>query len=236
MPKDSNLAILFFSRSAKTEGINKSFVRDSKKQNMQLARSLIKHTRDQIHRSGFPVFEINEKLQTGSSFGERIENAFKSIFDKGFTYVIAVGNDTPQLRHAHLIQAAGSLLSAESDIVLGPAKDGGTWLMGYSREAFHHHSLQELPWKSPSLLSAILEISGEQFSISQLERFSDIDNYTSLKSFIKTNKFVTSLLTLIHLIRGILASLSFKLNREFTDALSYKFYSSLLLRAPPFSV
>lgn len=236
MPKDSNLAILFFSRSAKTEGIKKNFIRDSKQKNTQLARSLIKHTRDQIQQSGFPVFEINEKLQTGSSFGERIENAFKNIFDKGFNYVIAVGNDTPQLRHAHLITAADRLLSAENDIVLGPAKDGGTWLMGYSREAFNRHSLQELPWKSPSLLSAILEISGKQFSISLLERFSDIDNYTSLESFVERNKFVAFLLKLIRYIRGILASLYTNLNWVFADTHTYNLYSSPLLRAPPFNV
>jgi len=236
MPKDSNLAILFFSRSAKTEGIKKNFIRDSKQKNTQLARSLIKHTRDQIHRSGFPVFEINEKLQTGNSFGERIENAFKSIFDKGFNYVIAVGNDTPRLRHAHLITAAERLLSAESDIVLGPAKDGGTWLMGYSREAFNHHSLQELPWKSPSLLNAILEISGEQFSISQLECFADIDNYTSLESFIKRNKFVAFLLKLIRHIRSILASIYNKLNWVFANTHTCNLHSSPLLRAPPLTV
>lgn len=236
MPKDSNLAILFFSRSAKTEGLNKSFVRDSKQQNMKLARSLINHTRDQIHRSGFPVFEIDEKVQTGSSFGERIENAFKSIFDKGFKYVIAVGNDTPQLRRTHLIKAADRLLSGESDIVLGPAKDGGTWLMGYSLEAFNHHSLQELPWKSPLLLSAILEISEDAFSISQLECFADIDNYSSLKLFIEGNKFVAFLLKLIRYIRGILASLYYKINRVFAYTHSYNLYSSPLLRAPPHSV
>ncbi len=236
MLKDSNLAILFFSRSAEAEGTHKSFTRDSEQKNRQLAHSLIKHTRDQIHRSGFPFFEIDETLQTGTSFGERIENAFKSIFDKGFNYVIAVGNDTPQLSHTHLKKAADRLLSEDSDIVLGPAKDGGTWLMGYSLEAFNHHSLHQLPWESPLLLSAILEVWGDEFLICQLEYFSDIDNYVSLKSFIKKNKSVTFLLKLIRLIRGILASIYYKSNRVFTKALSYNLYSTPLLRAPPLSV
>ncbi len=45
--------------------------------------------------------------------------------------VILLGADTPALSAAHLIEAAAAL--ARADAVIGPAEDGGYWLLGLSR-------------------------------------------------------------------------------------------------------
>lgn len=239
MPKkNSNVAILFFTRSAEAEGMHKQFVNDTNRgKNVGLARSLIGHTRQQLSQMDLPVCEINEKNQKGSSFGERFANAFSEVFQKGYQYVIAVGNDTPELQPSHLNKARELLTEGKAQIVLGPAKDGGTWLMGYYREAFDHRSFQQLPWNSSRLLQTILERAGKEVAISQLEVFSDIDNYKALSDFVNQSQFTSSsILLIVRLILDILSA-------DPTESTSSTFLtpnspaqSSLFLRAPPLVV
>lgn len=236
--KDSKVAILFFSRSAEAEGMRKQFVNDTnRRKNVGVARSLIEHTRRQLSQTGLPVYEINEKFQQGASFGERFANAFSNIFEKGYRYVIAVGNDTPELTTSHLNEARQLLTEGQSQIVLGPANDGGTWLMGYHREAFDHRSFRRLPWNSGGLLQTILERAGNEVSISQLETFADIDDFRTLICFVNQYKFSnSSLLLLTGLILNILSVGTINsAPPAFLDpgSLAYSFPS---LRAPPLIV
>ncbi|MFH5833297.1 DUF2064 domain-containing protein [Halalkalibaculum sp. DA3122] len=232
---DINVAVLFFTRSAEAEGGCKRFAGDNcDRRHVHIASSLIEHTRRQIRRTGLPVVEIDEKMQKGGSFGERFAHAFEQVFNAGYEHVIAVGNDTPQLKAAHISEAARRLAAGTDDIVLGPAEDGGTWLMGYSREAFEADSFQELPWRTPRLFDTILEQSSDQLSIARLESYADIDNHASLVSFIGNAQFLQPLFHLIHLIRGILAGYSDQFKQECLQTPTSPASSSLLLRAPPF--
>ncbi|MGD8427069.1 MAG: DUF2064 domain-containing protein [Balneolaceae bacterium] len=235
MPKNpGNIALLFFSRSARKEGIYKQFTSgyDSQK-DTQIAKALIQHTHQQIADSGLPCFVYNEENQEGTSFGERFTNAFKSIFEQGFDYVISVGNDTPALKTAHLIDAARQLKSGTSDIVLGPAADGGTWLMGYSRDAFEGSSFLQLPWNSAGLLEAILGETERLFSISLLETLGDIDDAASLRSFIRAFYVDRSLFNLVQVLRSVISANTIffvNLNRSYISGCIFKIY---LRRAPP---
>jgi len=236
--KDSKVAILFFSRSAEAEGMRKQFVNDTnRKKNVGVARSLIGHTRKQLRQTNIPVYEINETHQKGTSFGERFANAFAEVFEKGYRYVIAVGNDTPELTAKHLNEAQQLLTGGQAQIVLGPAQDGGTWLMGYHRQAFDHRSFQRLPWKSPRLLHVILKQSRKEIAISQLESFADIDNFKILIHFVHQCNFsCSSLLLLAGLILNILfVGVEASAFPAFLNPTSPA-YSFPSLRAPPLVV
>ena len=67
--------------------------------------------------------------QVGDTFGERLARAHLDA--DGGHGVVQVGMDSPQLRAEDLIEAAGRLDDHAS--VLGPAEDGGWWLLGVNR-------------------------------------------------------------------------------------------------------
>ncbi|MDZ7682817.1 MAG: DUF2064 domain-containing protein [Fodinibius sp.] len=169
-----NTAILFFSRSAHAESGYKQFVTDRQK-NSCIAHSLIRHTLRQAEQTGLPVFHIDEQQQQGTTFGARFTNAFAQIFARGYDYVISIGNDIPELQSHHITKAARQLTSGQTDAVLGPDADGGTWLMGYSRAAFSADTFRKLPWQSSRLLDTIIEQRSD-IAIHQLELLADIDN------------------------------------------------------------
>lgn len=66
--------------------------------------------------------------QRGLSFAERLANAHADLARSGPEPVLQVGMDTPQARTTDLAAAAAAL--ADADAVLGPAEDGGWWLLG----------------------------------------------------------------------------------------------------------
>jgi rSAM/selenodomain-associated transferase 1 len=81
--------------------------------------------------SGFRVIE-----QTGNGLGERLQAAFDACFeDLPEEPVIVIGMDTPQVTVRHILNVA-RLLDIDDDgpdAVIGPARDGGYWLLGLRR-------------------------------------------------------------------------------------------------------
>ncbi len=77
------------------------------------------------------VFEGEDfeySVQMGNSLGERMQNAFQHAFDKGYSRVTIIGSDCYDLKAKHLEQAFDQL--EINDLVVGPAKDGGYYLLG----------------------------------------------------------------------------------------------------------
>jgi rSAM/selenodomain-associated transferase 1 len=66
--------------------------------------------------------------QTDGDLGQRLVSAFESNRDDGFSKTIIIGSDCPYLDVTDLEEAALSL--DQHDVVLGPANDGGYWLIG----------------------------------------------------------------------------------------------------------
>lgn len=230
--KRQNIAVLFFSRSGRAEADAKSFIPDSQPQrDSQLAESFIAHTKNQITQSQLPYIVFDEKRQQGTTFGERFTNAFLSVFEQGYDYVIAVGNDTPELKASHINRAADQLRSGEADIVLGPAKDGGTWLTAYSKKAFNARQFQQYPWQKSELLTSILDGAGEKTDILILEELADIDDYPTLVQFVENNRHKFQ--NLVRFIRSVLASLIPTRQTKMQSLNSQFYYRTYLLRAPP---
>ena len=66
--------------------------------------------------------------QEGDTLGDRMKNAFQWAFSLGFTKVIIIGSDSPTLPPSFLEEAFKQLHTVP--IVLGPATDGGYYLIG----------------------------------------------------------------------------------------------------------
>jgi rSAM/selenodomain-associated transferase 1 len=67
--------------------------------------------------------------QRGGGLDERLAAAFTDAYADGMPMVL-IGMDTPQVTADLLTDAAMPLVSGEADAVLGPAADGGFWLLG----------------------------------------------------------------------------------------------------------
>jgi uncharacterized protein len=126
------------------------------------------------------------RLQKGDDLGERMLHAIGSGFEAGFHHIVLIGTDCYELSSEILDDAFSAL--ERSDAVVGPAIDGGFYLVGLNRlipELF-----VERQWSTPDVLRESINIL-EQLAISYelLSELSDIDTFEDLKkSSLWTNK------------------------------------------------
>ena len=73
--------------------------------------------------------------QRRGGFGERLAGAIDDAWGRTECPILLIGMDTPQVTATDLGRAAVALLSPGVDAVLGPADDGGYWLIGLHRPA-----------------------------------------------------------------------------------------------------
>lgn len=111
-------------------------------------------------------------VQEGQDLGERMANAFARSFESGMEKVVLIGTDCPTLQSQHLNQAFEAL--THSDLVLGPATDGGYYLIGMKRKA--DYLFEGISWSTSEVLSQTLAVAtayGLHFTL--LDELSDID-------------------------------------------------------------
>lgn len=174
MKYSNNTAILVFAHSAQTELTNKAIPKGE-----VLFEGLTQETLRKVEKTGLPYFHFTETEQQGKSFGERFTNAIQAVFENGFDNIITIGNDTPQLKTAHLVKAHHAL--QEGKTVLGPSLDGGFYLMGIHKNNFDKETFNRLPWQRFSLFQRISSLLDQTDSIlHQLPVLSDIDTFTDV--------------------------------------------------------
>ena len=91
-------------------------------------------------------------VQRGRDLGERLEQAFASLFGAGYRRVVIVGTDTPWMgsrRIAHALE----LLDA-ADAVLGPTEDGGYYLVGAHQ--LYKPMFRGIPWSTSQVFDRTL--------------------------------------------------------------------------------
>lgn len=129
------------------------------------------------------VFEPSQFLkyeQEGGDLGERMLNAFQLAFHREYNKVVLIGSDCYELNAGHLREAFDAL--ENNEVVLGPAKDGGYYLIGMQQ--MHQKLFVDKPWStSDLLLDTILELKKEGASYRMLDTLSDIDTEEDLKRF-----------------------------------------------------
>lgn len=116
--------------------------------------------------------------QSGLELGHRLHNAFEYVFSKGAERVIVIGSDSPTLPGNYLDEAMGRLDSV--DLVLGPADDGGYYLIGTKQS--HKALFENIQWSSDSVLQSTIE-RAKQMKISYhlLPNWYDVDDLASLE-------------------------------------------------------
>ena len=89
---------------------------------------------DRINQEDVWENEVFQKrIQEGQNLGARMNSAFHSLFSGGYKEVLIIGSDCYELTQGHL-EEAFELLS-EVDVILGPASDGGYYILGMKEPA-----------------------------------------------------------------------------------------------------
>jgi rSAM/selenodomain-associated transferase 1 len=115
--------------------------------------------------------------QSGIDLGDRMNRAFINEFTAGFSKIVLIGTDCPDL-NTEIIQAAFENL-ANHDLVLGPAVDGGYYLIGLN--APRPSIFQNITWSSAEVYSQTRAIARqENLSVFDLPTLQDIDEPADL--------------------------------------------------------
>lgn len=110
--------------------------------------------------------------QAAGDLGARMQQAFAAAFQAGAQRVVMIGTDCPEVDMTD-IHAAWKAL-AQHDLVLGPAADGGYWLIGLKQprpELFSH-----IQWSTSSVLAETIARAQQMgLRYKRLRTLSDVD-------------------------------------------------------------
>jgi uncharacterized protein len=125
--------------------------------------------------------------QIGKDLGEKMSNAFQRSFNQGYEQVILIGSDSPDLPVKIFVKAFDML--ASNDIVLGPASDGGYYLIGFQKSQFLSSVFKNISWSTPAVFKETekkIRHAGKTMHL--LPIWDDIDTMDDVKNIIKRNQ------------------------------------------------
>lgn len=122
-------------------------------------------------------------MQTGETLGDRLCMAFSERFFFHWTQkVVAIGVDEPSLTRALIDHAVGLLDSC--DWVVGPAADGGYYLIGCRAAAFSSAIFRDVEWGTERVFTeTIAKIRTWQTTVAVLPSRRDLDGIADLQAY-----------------------------------------------------
>lgn len=123
---------------------------------------------------------FEQAVQSGNDLGERMTNAFRSSFIKGYEKIILIGSDCFEIDPEHIEEAFQKLDQAE--LVIGPAKDGGYYLIGMQNP--HPEIFQNITWSQPDVLQKTIEkMEQSKLTFALTPELADIDDFSDLMNY-----------------------------------------------------
>jgi rSAM/selenodomain-associated transferase 1 len=123
-------------------------------------------------------------IQRGATLGERMDNCFDEIFAGARSpagtgqHIVIIGSDSPDLPCAY-VQEAFARLSAGADMVLGPAEDGGYYLIGLG--APQPGLLSDIAMSTPTVLAdTVARAAMRGLRVALLPHWYDVDTIADL--------------------------------------------------------
>ena len=118
--------------------------------------------------------------QRGESFGDKLYHAFEELFGEGFDSVVIIDADSPTLPRDYLTGAFDELARPGERVVLGPAEDGGYYLIGLRRP--HQRLFEQITWSSDRVLDETMERAREiALEVFLLPMWYDVDDAATLE-------------------------------------------------------
>ena len=129
-----------------------------------------------------PVFGRGEYYisQRGSGLGERMYQAIREVLGRGYDACILMGTDVPEVRAEYLERAFGLL--EQKDVVLGPTRDGGYYLVGMKKPRRAVFEVEGYGQGSV-LWDTVRRIKTEGCTVGFTEAMWDMDVYQDLQGY-----------------------------------------------------
>ena len=124
-------------------------------------------------------------MQGGGNLGCRMQRQLRQGFASGARQVVLIGTDLPGLECRDLTTALALL--QRQHLVIGPATDGGYWLIGMNRAGFRRAGaglMSGIAWGGAEVLAQTLEQAGQLgIPAVQLRRQRDLDDHADLTAW-----------------------------------------------------
>ncbi len=128
---------------------------------------------------------FNYNFQQGNDLGLKMYNAFNTVFKRGYKKVIIIGTDAPDVS-MKIMQSAISVLNDHS-VVIGPANDGGYYLLGFKSKLIDLFS--GIEWSTNSVFDNTIEkLNNSKINYFMLNELTDIDTVEDLQNWLKHYK------------------------------------------------
>ncbi|UCF30538.1 MAG: TIGR04283 family arsenosugar biosynthesis glycosyltransferase [bacterium] len=126
--------------------------------------------------------ELEYRLQGEGDLGARMERAFRESFSEGYSEALIIGSDCPSLTEDD-VSTASALLDS-NQIILGPATDGGYYLLGIRSDAPEEvfaALFQGIPWGTDEvLMRTVNSLAGVRVDLGLLDDKDDVDEPADL--------------------------------------------------------
>ncbi|NOT36382.1 MAG: glycosyltransferase [Saprospiraceae bacterium] len=124
-------------------------------------------------------------IQQGNDLGIRMANAFQKNVKQG-SKVILIGTDCPYIKRSDIDSAFCQL--DNSDLIIGPCKDGGYYLIGL--KSFYPELFSGIQWSTSEVFQKTIEIAKSlNLNVSLLPEYEDIDSYQNWLDFLKSKSY-----------------------------------------------
>lgn len=121
--------------------------------------------------------DFTKHVQCGDDLGDRMLHALQNVLNGDVRKAVIIGSDCPNIRSG-IVESAFAALD-EADVVIGPAKDGGYYLIGMKEPL--SFLFQGREWSTPSVCSSTvrdLQSNGRSYFL--LPELSDVDTVRDL--------------------------------------------------------
>jgi rSAM/selenodomain-associated transferase 1 len=126
-----------------------------------------------------PASSVPSLRQAAGDLGHRLYRGLSEAA-KDFSAVAAIGSDHPEVPLS-LVHQAFDKLGGGADIALGPADDGGYYLIALRRDVLRPEIFQGIPWSSSDVLEVTLDRCREQkLKVALLPTGNDVDTPADL--------------------------------------------------------
>lgn len=187
-----NNALLIFTRNPELGKVKTRLAKTIGDENaLQVYKDLLQHTMAQTKKVDCDRFVFydsaiiendiwndafyQKKLQSAGDLGDKMQAAFELLFDKGYAKCIIVGSDLFDLK-SEIIETAFIALE-KNDVVLGPAEDGGYYLLGL--KGMHSPLFENKNWGTATVLAESLK-DLKSHKVHLLPTLNDIDTFEDL--------------------------------------------------------
>ena len=125
--------------------------------------------------------------QAGDDLGGRMRTALADAYAEGYERVVVLGSDIPDFPH-ELVQKALDDLDLH-DAVIGPAFDGGYYLIGFRRDRFRPEVFDSIAWSGTAVYAATMErLEAARLDVVRLPEWNDVDTMWDLNVLYRTNR------------------------------------------------